>query len=210
MRKFKSFLVVLVCQSLVFTNILWAGEQLSLPSPDITAPEVSHNPFTDPIVSESDVTIQANVTDNVQVKSVTLFYRIIGEKNYQQLNMKQIGWTDTYSVLIESVPTPGIEYFIQAEDTAGNTLLHGYSFSPLVVKAQPSTQPSEAQEMAVTEAAPEAVAPGEAKKKSSGMKWIWIGLGALAVGAIAAAAGGGGDGGSTDQGTVVVSAPTPQ
>ena len=211
MKIFKRLLVGLVCQSFIFSNILWAGEQLSLPSPDITAPEVSHNPITDPIVSESDVTIQANVTDNVQVKSVTLFYRIIGEKNYQQLNMKQIGWTDTYSVLIQSVPTPGIEYFIQAEDSAGNTLLHGYSFSPLVVTAQPVVEPTVGQELAVTEPLPESAAPVEPKKKS-GMKWVWIGLGALAVGVIAAAAGGGGgdDGGtSTDQGTVVVSTPTP-
>jgi hypothetical protein len=212
MKIFKRLLVGLVCQLLIFSNILWAGEQLSLPSPDITAPEVSHNPITDPIVSESDVTIQANVTDNVQVKSATLFYRIIGDKNYQQLNMKRVGGTDTYSARIEKVPSPGIEYYIQAEDSAGNTLLHGYSFSPLVVKAQPSVEPATVESLAVTESPAEAAVPAAPKKKPSGMKWVWIGLGALAVGAIAAAAGGGGGGDSgtsTDQGTVVVSAPTP-
>ena len=39
MKTFKYLFVVLVCQSLIFTNLLWAAEQLSLPSPDITAPE---------------------------------------------------------------------------------------------------------------------------------------------------------------------------
>lgn len=209
MHILRFFLVIVFSQSLVFSNILWASEQLSLPTPDITAPEVAHEPVTDPIAIDSTLTLQATVTDNVGVKSVTLFYRVIGDENYQQLNMKKIGWTDTYSSNIENVPTPGIEYFIQAEDLAGNTLLHGYSFSPLVVKAQTPSMPPPAEEIvSVEKATPEEVTD-QPKKTSKTKKWVWIGLGVLAVGAIAAAASGDGNGGD-DEGTVVVSSPTPQ
>jgi len=205
MKTIKSLLVVLVCESFIFSNLLWASEQLSLPSPDITAPEVTHNPITDPVMSDSTLTIQATVTDNVGVKSVTLFYRVVGDQVYQQLNMKRIGWTDTYSGNIEKVPSPGIEYFIQAEDTAGNTLLHGYSFSPLTVKVQPSAATPE---LATVKPEPQVPLTVTSKKKSSSMKWVWIGVGVLALGALAA--GSGSSGGDTDQGTVVVSGPTPQ
>jgi len=49
--------------------------------------------------------------------------------------MHKVAGTDDYAVTItaEQISVDGLEYYIQATDTAGNTLLHGYSFSPVTV-----------------------------------------------------------------------------
>ena len=208
------FIALLLCAGFVYTPILKAA-QLSLPSGDLVAPEVSHEVIADSLEAGSSVQIKATVTDNVGVKSVTLFYRTKGEEEYKRVNMNRMGESNEYAITLGKMDLvePGIEYYIQAMDLAGNSLLHGYSFSPLAVNVVAPTAPKAA--------APEAVAEGEtireeapAEKKKT-KTWVWIALGALAVGVIAAAAGGGGgggDGGGTttgDTGTVVITAPTP-
>jgi hypothetical protein len=210
----RAFVALLLCVGLIYTPILKAA-QLSLPSGDLVAPEVSHEVIPGTLEAGSSVQIKATVTDNVGVKSVTLFYRTKGEEEYKRVAMNRIGETNEYAVTLgkKDLVEPGIEYYIQAMDLAGNSLLHGYSFSPLAVNVvAPAAPKAEAPEAVAEEGQTIREEPQAEKKKSK--TWLWIALGAVAVGVIAAAAGGGGgdgdgdgDGGGT--GTVVITAPTP-
>lgn len=221
-HRFRQFIAYLICVGLIYTPFLQAA-QLSLPTGDLIAPEVSHEVIEETLEAGSSVQIKAKVTDNVGVKSVTLFYRTKGVEEYERVILMRIANTDEYTVTLgkEVLVEPGIEYYIQAVDLAGNTLLHGYSFSPLSVAVAKPRAPMKPESAVTTkEAMPEAidetagVEPDSAKEKKS-KTWLWIALGALAVGAIAAAASGGssdgGDngGGGGDTGTVVITMPTP-
>ena len=206
-------LVVMVIESLLFSNVIHA-EKLSLPAADLTAPEVEHEPISDPLSSGAMHRIKATVTDNVAVDSVSLFYRHVGETQYQRKNMlRESRDSDVFSVTLgrKDLATPGIEYYIQATDMAGNSVLYGYSFEPIKLSVVSDTGSTTA--ASDSEYTEPTNADGKDKKKG-GSKWIWIALGALALGAVAAAAsgGGGGDsgGGGGDSGTVTVSGPVPQ
>lgn len=186
-------------QSLIFTPFAFADEQLSLPSTDVTAPNVDLKPISHKVKIGSSQEITAIVTDDSGVKSVTLFFRAVGKKNYNRKPMLPIVGTDKYSTVVDRIPAKGLEYYIQAEDTQGNSVLHGYSFSPLIIQTEQS----------VPEGAGQTVAQEGGKGKqstASKYKWLWIGLGVLAVGALAG--GGGGSSGSSTA-TVTVGAPVP-
>jgi hypothetical protein len=208
----RAFTALLLCVGLIYTPILKAA-QLSLPSGDLIAPEVSHEVIPGTLEAGSSLQIKATVTDNVGVKSVTLFYRTKGEEEYKRIAMNRIGDTNEYAVTLgkKDLVEPGIEYYIQAMDLAGNSLLHGYSFSPLAVNVvAPAAPKAEAPEAVAEEGQTIREEPQAEKKKSK--TWLWIALGAVAIGVIAAAASGGGgsDNPPPDQtGTVVISAPPP-
>ncbi|MCG6971335.1 MAG: hypothetical protein LJE85_16335 [Gammaproteobacteria bacterium] len=209
----RSFIALLLCVGFIYTPILQAA-QLSLPSGDLVAPEVSHEVIPDSLEAGSSVQIKATVTDNVGVKSVTLFYRTKGEEEYKRITMNRIGESNEYAVTLgkQDLVEPGIEYYIQAMDLAGNSLLHGYSFSPLAVNVvAPAVPKAEAPEaVAEEEAVGETIREEPKAEKKKSKTWIWIALGALAVGAIALAAGGGSGGdGDGNTGTVVISGPSP-
>jgi len=197
-------LSITLVQSLVFSPYAFGDSQLALPSTDVTAPNVVQKPVTQAVNSGSSEEITATVTDDTEVKSVTLFYRAVGDKNYQRKAMLRIVGSDDYSAVIDHMPSGGLEYYIQAEDTQGNSVLHGYSFSPLVIHTKQKIPGGSKETVAQTEA------EGEKKSSSSKYKWLWIGLGVLAVGA--AAAGGGGGGGSSSKPTtttLTVTGPKP-
>ena len=165
--------------------------QLTLPPRDRIKPIISHEEkYINTVKKDADHPITVTVTDNVGVKQVTLYYRTIGTEEYQRRAMDNIVNTDDYHATIKSdqIKPPGVEYYVQAMDNAGNTLLHGYSFSPLSVKttngdAAPVTSGDTAAILATEE--------------GSSYTWLWVGLGVLAVGLVAAADGGGDDGGTT-------------
>ena len=192
-RASRLFFIYILSLSLIYSPVV-RSEQLSLPSSDLVAPKVIHEPIEQTISAGSERKFTAIVTDNVSVQSVTLFYRTIGDKSYKRKAMISSG-ADTYSATLDSeaMIAPGIEYYIQATDTSGNNLLHGYSFSPLTVNVSPTAIKS-----------PEELSFAPEEDTSSN-KWLWIGLGVLAV---AAAAGGGGGGGG-DEGSVTINAPLP-
>jgi len=184
-----SFLLGLV---LIYQPVSLA-DQLALPTSDIVAPKVEHQPSNEAAVSGKAYSIIANVTDNNGVKSVLLFYRNIGSSEYNRLLMNSLGG-DQYGITLDAeiVINPGLEYYIQAEDLAGNTLLHGYSFSPLIVKVIGSGL-GEGLDGSDTTILAESDSPGQSGL-SSGIfsnKWVWIGLGVLV--AAASSGGGGGD-----------------
>jgi hypothetical protein len=196
------FLVFVISHSLVFLPLLTAqaAEGLAFPTGDLVAPEIDSPPVTEKFSLGERPTIRATVTDNVGVKSVTIFYRDKGETEFQRKEMARESGTDEYSVTLPEIMAPGVEYYIQATDQAGNSLLHGHTFAPLTLNVVPGETGQEA-----VAAASQEEATAEPKKGVS--KWVWIGLGVLAVGAIASS-GGGGDGGG-DTGTITISAPPP-
>jgi hypothetical protein len=170
-RWLRLFFTYVLTLSFIYTPVLRA-DQLSLPSADLIAPQVVHDPIKEPTSPGSNQKFSAVVTDNVAVQSVTLFYRSVGSKDYKRKPMSTQG-SNTYSAIVdaEEMKAPGIEYYIQATDAAGNNLLHGYSFSPLLVNVSAG---------AVAAAAPPKKEPSMApQKEESSNKWLWIGLGAL-------------------------------
>ena len=202
-RILRLFIVAIISNSLIFLPLVntYAAEGLALPSGDLIAPEIISPPITNKI-PPGDTTIHATVSDNVGVKSVTVFYRNIGATDFQRKEMMREIGTEDYSVTLSEMMEPGIEYYIQATDQAGNTILHGHTFSPLTLTVSSDALPQEGQDaMAV-------VAPQDEKTEKKGIsKWVWIGLGVLAVGAIAASGGGGTTVATT--GTINITGPTP-
>ena len=187
----RKILVVIICQTLAYAPLIRAA-QLSLPSGDLVAPQITQEKYIDTVKAGADHQVTVTVTDNVGVKQVTLFYRTIGTEEYKRMAMVNIVRTDDYQANIKSdqIKAPGMEYYVQAMDNAGNTLLHGYSFSPLSVKTTNGD--------AATVASGDTAAILASEEESSNT-WLWIGLGVLAAGVVAVAAGGGGgdDGGDT-------------
>ncbi|MDH5326140.1 MAG: porin family protein [Gammaproteobacteria bacterium] len=115
------------------------ADQLSLPAADLEAPSVTHETSSKAHEAGTDLTIEATVVDNMGVKSVTLYYRAKGTEKYKTMVMQRRAKSDIYSAtLTHDVSEPGFEYYIQATDNSGNSLLHGYSFSPLLVDVVPA------------------------------------------------------------------------
>jgi len=129
----------------------------------------------------------ANVVDDKALAEVLLFYRFVGDEAFVSIPMTQVASSSVYTATVETdINDPkSIEYYIQARDEAGNRVVKGFAFNPLLRSipdgngAAPSSAANEPQ-------------------ASTGRRWLYIGLGVLAVGAIAAAAG---SGGGRDSGT---------
>ncbi|MDC4206294.1 MAG: hypothetical protein MPW13_18295 [Candidatus Manganitrophus sp.] len=106
---------------------------------DLTAPVIQHDPPTHEFRSGESANIQATITDNTELKEVTLFYRTMGKEEYSSINMERLQ-PGTYAVSIpkDDIAEPGVEYYIQAADQAGNISLRGFSFSPLTLVVAPA------------------------------------------------------------------------
>ena len=196
-RLISIFLTLVLSLSPALTPIAQAQSR------DITPPKVQHEPDSNEVPSDKPYVISATVTDESGVGKVTLFFRQVGSSIFNSVDMEATGSKDIFVTEIspEELSPPGLEYYIQAEDTSGNTLLRGFTFEPLVLKIGEGTSAS---------ALASKSTDSGASKKSSANKWLWIGLGVLAVGGLAAAGGGGGGGGGGDDPTVTVNAPIPQ
>lgn len=83
---------------------------------DTIAPVINHAPVSS-APPGLPLTLHADVTDNVAVQSVTLFYRTLGVPTYSsKVMVKTTG--DRYAATLEGslLVSPGIEYYIQAGD----------------------------------------------------------------------------------------------
>lgn len=196
--------VLFTCYSLALSPLLRAG-QLSLPSGDLVAPKITQEKYIDTVEKNKSHEITVTVKDNVAVKQVILYYRVIGTEQYSSQIMQNIKGSDEYIVTIKSdeIKPPGVEYYIQAADLAGNTLLHGYSFSPLSVK----TVAAGAVVAASASGSDGASMSSDKDDSIFSNKWFWVGVGVLVVGA--AAGGGGGGGGGTPTATLTVTTDEP-
>ena len=178
---------------------------------DLVAPNIDIVPIEEARPNRSLV-ISAKVQDNHSVKKVTLFYRSAKEKEFRNIEMSRGGKGDVYFASLEpsNVQSPSIAYYIQATDIAGNSVLYGYNFSPKLIRVHKGAKSNSSVKLGSLD--------GSAKKgkktKKGAMKWLLIGLGAVAVGAAASS---GGDSGSapgapgddSDTGSVTIVAPVP-
>ncbi len=194
---------------------------------DTRSPTIQHKPNATEIKMQGlEQRVSAVVTDNVAVQSVTLYYRVAGTKGYQSVAMNKSAGGDEYQakLLPAEINPPGLEYYIQAKDGAGNAAMNGFSFSPIKIAVVdgsrlPGTTPDQhpPEQGADTLAGSEPTSKKEPPKaKSSSKKWWWIAAGVV-VAAVAASSGGsssssGSDGGSNvgePAGDLTVSVPIP-
>ncbi len=211
MKLRRMILVVLLSFSFILFSVVQAAE-LALPSGDLIAPVIKHTPIEKDIYAGQQVDIKATVTDNVGVKNVTLFYRDANAVEFKRLKMNRDLDSFVYTTQLTATDLPGLEYYIQATDLAGNTLLFGYSFSPLTIAVVPAAMVDDiATEDSNTIVATSAKVDEVGEEKSGISKWVWIGLGVVVAGA--ALSGGGGGGGNDPElpptGTLSISGPTP-
>jgi hypothetical protein len=151
--------------------------------PDFESPVIEHEQSDGGLAGGVEL-FNATVVDNDELSSVRLFYRFSGDTEYTRINMRQITSSSNYTARVitssidESDNVNGIEYYIRAEDVAGNLVLKGFAFQPLLRKfetAKISEQPVET---------------AQTVDSSSRINWLWVALGALVVGGVAAASSG--------------------
>lgn len=152
-------------------------------------------------VAGEDQVFTALVADASDLLDVKLYFRYQGQQAYQTVNMEPLANTRLYltTLATPASETRAIEYYVQARDIAGNRVVEGFAYEPLVrnLTAPENTAGS-------TNPTPEPVAettpePEFQTEADSGGIQVWqIVLGVLAVGALAglAASSGGGDGGN--------------
>ena len=205
MKLRRMMLVALLSVFFVLFPVVQAAE-LALPSGDLIAPAIKHTPIEKDIYAGQQVDIKATVTDNVGVKNVTLFYRDANAVEFKRLKMNRDLDSFVYTTQLTATDSAGLEYYIQATDLAGNTLLFGYSFSPLTIAVVPAAMDAIATDNSNTTVAT-SVKVGE--EKSGISKWVWIGLGVVVAGAALSGDGGGNDPEPPPTGTLTISGPTP-
>jgi len=154
---------------------------------DVEPPLIEHDPVVSGEPGEAQE-FSATVVDDRELAEVLLFHRFSGEESFDETPMRPVASSSVFtaSVATEAGDTRSIEYYLQARDEAGNRVIKGYAFSPLVRRMDGGAGP-----LAGTgdQPAPEV-------RSGNGRRWLYVGLGVLAIGAVAAAAGGGG--GSAD------------
>jgi hypothetical protein len=207
----KALALILVWAHIVMTShsALAQEDILLSPTADVTPPKIEHVPATQSVTGRDPVIISATVKDDSGVNTVTLFYRSGAVGDYKPMPMERVD-ADRFeaSIPAQAIQQPNLEYYIQAVDGAGNTVLRAGRFFPLKIAVVPEV--GAGQVLATSDGE---TAPAQEKKSV----WGWV-IGALAVGAVAAlAAGGGGGGGGgggagpevPKTGSLVVTAPAP-
>ncbi len=108
--------------------------KVSVRAMDTMAPNVYHTPVHTAYLG-SNLVINATVTDNLAVNTVTLFYRITGETDYRAAEMTAVN--SKYSGLIPAadVTLAGLEYYIEATDGINYTR-RGSAEEPYAVTVQ--------------------------------------------------------------------------
>lgn len=106
---------------------------------DQTAPTVIYIQKSDTVEANKPLEISVEATDNQKVARVTLFFRRKGEAEYQSAELVNTD-RDHYAYVIsgEEIYGERIEYYIAAEDEAGNRTMKGYSITPYFFTVTPS------------------------------------------------------------------------
>lgn len=211
----------------IFAFLCWrvtaafAAEDVQLaPYADDTPPKIVHQPIDGPQPLEAPATIYAQVTDNSAVKNVTLFYRAKGATEYKPLEMHIYNQEKSlYSATIPApeVKAPALEYYIQATDLHGNSMLRAGKLFPLTVSVGTTEPPPQLDQGQVQ---PQKQPRDDRPAQSRSYTWVWIAAGILVSAvAIAASNNDSGDGGGPtsssksgapkDPGTITIIGPSP-
>ncbi len=133
----------------------------------------------------------AQVTEDNELAGVILYYRRAGQLPFTPAPMEALGTTGYYSVSIptdfEDVRT--IEYYVQAQDEAGNRTVSGYAFDPYQRTLTSSLEPIKATGATSADLATSTSSASLADARPPLLKrrWFQVTLGILAAGVIASA-----------------------
>lgn len=178
------FGIWLVCSQVLFgMSAAYAQNELI----DVEPPLIEHD-VNGEVEATSRQSFVATVVDDAELDSVSLHYRFKDDPEYNTVQMDRVSYSSTYIVHIPTDPNDArdIEYYIQAQDKAGNRTVRGYAFNPLLRKINSS---SVAVEPPPTQKSPSAVESTDKRKKA-----LYVVLGVLAAGAIASTIDFGGSG----------------
>lgn len=172
------------------------------PEIDLLAPKILHAPPFGVFRVGQEIEVVATVTDaGSGIAGVRLFFRPKGERVYEVRGMSPDA-NDLYRTMIpgEAVRGAGIEYYLEAEDRAGNRVqtLRPPDLSPTFVAIE---SPSMWERFQGNDR------PWYKKP------WVWTVAGAVVLGAAASMGGGGGGGGggagAPTTGSLTVGGPVP-
>jgi len=175
------------------------AEQLNLQAPDIEPPSIIFDAGNGAITDGIN-TFSAEVTDNIGVANVTLYYKNSNDVGFTPKVMR-LTEINTYSadVTVDSVISDKIEFYIRADDVSGNSVFEGQKFSPFAYDVVPTAV---AEEVVTTVTEP----PKDEEEGMSTLTLVLIGLG---VAALAGGGGGGGGGGTTSTGSITITTDIP-
>lgn len=107
---------------------------------DTEKPVITHTPITAAVAGEQ-IAMNATVTDNVKVESVTLYYRTAGSDSWKNTTMRKISdnQANTYRAVISAyeVTDSATAYYLTASDGT-NTAFFGTAESPYIIAASNS------------------------------------------------------------------------
>ncbi len=177
-------------------------------SVDSEPPLVDFQPVGEGIRGDDQV-FTATVSDNVEVVSVTLHFRLDSDSLYDTREMQMLGTTDIYTVTIDTGEAgnevTAIQYYIEASDAAGNRTLEGFAFDP--IERSLTDRPLVETEPIETATAADRAPVGGGM--STGRKVLYGLLGVIVLGALASSSSGGGGGSSSGVDVTVVVDPLP-
>lgn len=181
MRLICRLLLVMIMLTHGYPRVLWAQATLPL---DLEPPVIVFEEQKSGVAG-SDQLFTVDVTDDRRVTSVVLYYRFASDPEFTSAPMDGEVGTSIYTRTVQTTAADprNLEYYIQAEDLAGNRSIKGFVFDPLV-------------RTLTADASPTTTVSGE----SSGgfdRRILW-GLAGLLVIALIAGASGGDSGGSTN------------
>lgn len=130
MRTFFPLILLSCLATLVPFNCGAAAGDSAQSTPDIVAPEISIIKIPDKVYAGSKLKMEIRASDDLGIKSVIVYFRQKGKRQYTKLEMTHDPGTNTYYLVIKNVPNSGIEYYIEATDLAGNLVRNGQDISP--------------------------------------------------------------------------------
>lgn len=149
---------------------------------DTVAPVIELEELTESVADRSQV-FTAQIGEDNELKSVTLYYRREGQLPFTPAPMEPLGNSGYFSV---SIPTDfndlrAIEYYVQAMDATGNRTVSGFAFDPYRrdLTAPPSPLSSAGEPRSQADVA------GSEDTPLLKRRWVQVVLGVLAVGVVA-------------------------
>ncbi|TZE82555.1 S-layer homology domain-containing protein [Calorimonas adulescens] len=88
---------------------------IGAPPEDTTPPVITHTPVTEGEAG-TDITINAVITDDLNIPTAKLYYRVKDSQDFTSIDMTATGTNYTAIIPGEVITTSGIEYYIEASD----------------------------------------------------------------------------------------------
>ena len=135
MRTFFPLILRSFLATLVSLNCIAGPGDSAQSTLDIVAPEISTIKVPDKVYAGSELKMEINASDDLGIKSVVVYFRQKGGKQYTKLEMTHDPNTNKYFLVIKNIPSEGVEYYVEAIDLAGNLVRNGQEVSPHKVVA---------------------------------------------------------------------------